>query len=326
MWQHPSWEKAASVVFLRIAWIVVYFHAFYDESGSLETPAVFGERPPFTGKRGTFAVPSVSTSAMVDSASAPVLQARGLAKRYGAVMAVRDIDFSIRAGQILGVLGPNGSGKSTIVRMVTGLLEPTFGGVLFHGERIDGSQLSGFKRHLGYVPEQPDLYGFLTGWEYLDLVATLRGLDRRRFAEKAGAMLDGFTLYPHRDTPIASYSKGMRQRIVLIAALMHDPELLVLDEPFSGLDLSSALVVRRVIALLAAKGKAIFFSSPVLEQVEKLCSHLVVLKKGSVVASGAIEEVSAGFAGLDLEAGFMQLTEQVDADRMAQNILSAVAA
>jgi ABC-2 type transport system ATP-binding protein len=263
---------------------------------------------------------------MVDSASAPVLQARGLAKRYGAVMAVRDIDFSIRAGQILGVLGPNGSGKSTIVRMVTGLLEPTFGGVLFHGERIDGSQLSGFKRHLGYVPEQPDLYGFLTGWEYLDLVATLRGLDRRRFAEKAGAMLDGFTLYPHRDTPIASYSKGMRQRIVLIAALMHDPELLVLDEPFSGLDLSSALVVRRVIALLAAKGKAIFFSSPVLEQVEKLCSHLVVLKKGSVVASGAIEEVSAGFAGLDLEAGFMQLTEQVDADRMAQNILSAVAA
>jgi len=268
----------------------------------------------------------VSTSAMMHSESPPVLEARGLAKRYGAVLAVRDIGFSIRAGQILGVLGPNGAGKSTIVKMVTGLLDPTRGAVLFHGERIDGSQLSAFKHRLGYVPEQPDLYGFLTGWEYLDLVATLRGLDRRRFTEKATAMLTGFTLYAHRDTPIASYSKGMRQRIVLIAALMHDPELLVLDEPFSGLDVTSGLVVRRLIAMLAGQGKAIFFSSPVLEQVEKLCSHLVLLKKGSVVASGTLEEVRDGFEGLGLEAGFMQITEQTDAERMAQNILSAVAA
>jgi ABC-2 type transport system ATP-binding protein len=255
----------------------------------------------------------------------PVLEARDLIKRYGAVTAVRDIGFSIHPGEILGVLGPNGAGKSTIVKMITGLLDPTRGAVLFRGEPI-ARQLTGFKRCLGYVPEQPDLYGFLTGWEYLDLVATLRGMDRKRFTEKAGAMLEGFTLYPHRDTPIASYSKGMRQRIVLIAALMHDPELLVLDEPFSGLDVTSALVVRRVIAMLALEGKAIFFSSPVLEQVERLCSHLVVLKRGSVVAAGSIEEVSAGFAGLGLEAGFMQITEQVDAERMAQNILAAVVA
>jgi ABC-2 type transport system ATP-binding protein len=253
----------------------------------------------------------------------PVLEARGLHKRYGAVPAVREIAFSIRPGQILGVLGPNGAGKSTIVKMITGLLEPTQGAVLFHGTSVQ-DQLSLFKRRLGYVPEQPDLYGFLSGWEYLDLVATLRGIDRRRFTEKASAMLEGFTLYPHRDTPIASYSKGMRQRIVLIAALLHDPELLVLDEPFSGLDVTSALVVRHVIAMLAAEGKAIFFSSPVLEQVEKLCSHLVLLKKGAMVAAGTIGEVSAGFAGLGLEAGFMQITEQADAGRMAQTILAAV--
>ena len=258
--------------------------------------------------------------------SPPILEARGLAKRYGAIAAVHDISFSIRAGETLGVLGPNGAGKSTIVKMITGMVEPTRGAVLFHGGAIAGSQLSAFKHRMGYVPEQPDLYGFLTGWEYLDLVATLRGLDRRRFAEKAAAMLEGFTLYPFRDTPIASYSKGMRQRIVLIAAMMHDPELLVLDEPFSGLDVTSALVVRRVVAMLAGQGKAIFFSSPVLEQVEKLCSHLVLLKKGSVVAAGTLEEVRDGFEGLGLEAGFMQITEQVDAERMAQNILSAVVA
>lgn len=139
-------------------------------------------------------------------------------------------------------------------------------------------------------------------------------------------MLDGYSLYPHRDSPIASYSKGMRQRIVLISAMMHDPELLVLDEPFSGLDVTSALVTRRLVELMAARGKAILFSSPVLEQVEKLCTHLVVLKRGSVVASGPIEEVQAGFEGKSLEAGFMQLTEQVDAERIAQKLAAAALA
>lgn len=257
--------------------------------------------------------------------SGNVLEARDLAKRYSAFTAVRDISFAIRPGEILGVLGPNGAGKSTIVKMVTGLIDPSRGAVLFRGERI-GGELSGFKRNLGYVPEQPDLYGFLTGWEYLELVATLRGLDRRRFRETASTMLEGFTLYASRDNPIGSYSKGMRQRIVLISALMHDPDLLVLDEPFASLDVTSALVLRHVIARLAAEGKAVLFSSPVLEQADKLCSHLVVLNRGSVVASGTLEEMHAGFAGQGLEAGFMQLTEQVDADRIAQDIVAAVRA
>src|SRR6202050_565228 len=160
----------------------------------------------------------------------PILEARGLSKRYGAVAAVRDISFSIRAGETLGVLGPNGSGKSTIVKMITGLVEPSRGHVRSRGERV-GAELARYKRGLGYVPEQPDLYGFLTGWESLDLVATLREIPPRIFRQKAAAMLEGFTLYPHRDSPIASYSKGMRQRIVLISALMHDHELLVLDAP-----------------------------------------------------------------------------------------------
>ena len=253
----------------------------------------------------------------------PVLEARELNKRYGALPAVREVSFSISSGQILGVLGPNGAGKSTIVKMVTGLLEPSRGAIFYRGQKI-GEDLVRFKHNLGYVPEQPDLYGFLTGWEYLDLVATLRALGARRFREKASALLTGFGLYPHRDSPINSYSKGMRQRVVLIAALLHDPELLVLDEPFSGLDVTSALVLRRVIALLAGEGKAILFSSPVLEQVDHLCSDLVVLKNGSVAAAAPITELHAGFAGVGLEAGFMQLTEQGDANRTAQEIVAAI--
>jgi len=139
-------------------------------------------------------------------------------------------------------------------------------------------------------------------------------------------MLEGFSLYAHRDAPIASYSKGMRQRIVLIAAFLHDPELLILDEPFSGLDVTSALVLRRVVQLLAERGKAIFFSSPVLEQVEKLCSHLVVLKRGEAVAAGPMEEIHAEFASIGLETRFLQLTEQLDADRVAQDIVAAAVA
>jgi ABC-2 type transport system ATP-binding protein len=259
------------------------------------------------------------------AAGHPVLETRNLSKRYGALPAVRDISFTIRRGEILGLLGPNGSGKSTIVKMITGLVEPTRGSVFFAGRPI-GDQPGGLKSRLGYVPEQPDLYGFLTGWEYLDLVASLRGLNPRRFREKARALLEGFTLYGSRDVPIYSYSKGMRQRIVLIAAFLHDPALLVLDEPFSGLDVTSALVLRHVIARLAGQGKAVLFSSPVLEQADRLCSHLVVLRQGTVVASGSLEEMQAGFGGIGLEAGFMQLTEQVDATRIAGEMVAAVLA
>ena len=256
---------------------------------------------------------------------APVLEVRALEKKYGAVPAVRGVSLSIRPGEILGVLGPNGAGKSTIVKMVTGLLDPTRGAVLFEGEPIAGD-LAHYKRRMGYVPEQPDLYGFLTGWEYLDLVATMRGIPAPRFREKASAMLQGFRLFESRDVPIHSYSKGMRQRIVLMAAFLHDPAVLVLDEPFSGLDVTSVLVLRRVIERLADEGKAIFFSSPVLEQVDRLCSHLVVLNRGAVVASGSMEEMHAGFAGIGLEAGFMQLTEQVDTGQLAEEIVAAVLA
>jgi len=258
----------------------------------------------------------------MDQTQPPILEARGLNKRYSALTAVRDVSFSVRPAQILGLLGPNGSGKSTIVKMVTGLLEPSHGTILFKGRPV-ADDLSDYKRAFGYVPEQPDLYGYLTGWEYLEMVATLRGLDERLFRKKAAAMLEGFTLYSSRELPISSYSKGMRQRIVVIAALLHNPEILILDEPFSGLDVTSALVLRRVVELLAERGKAVLFSSPVMEQVDKLCTHLVILKRGSVVGAGTMGEMHQGFAGLDLEAGFMQLTEQGDADLNAQSIAAA---
>lgn len=255
----------------------------------------------------------------------PILEVRQLSKRYGSLLAVDGVHFAISRGDVLGYLGPNGSGKSTTVKMITGLLEPSGGEILFHGRPVR-EDLTGYKRAIGYVPEEAQLYGFLTGWEYLELVATLREIPRRVFEVKAKAMLEAFTIYAYRDATIASYSKGMRQRIALISATMHNPDLLILDEPFTGLDVSSGIVLRQVIEQLAAAGKAIFFASPAIEVVERLCNHLVLLRKGRQIAAGDMGETLAQLGYTRLEDAFVQMAEQTDTAQTARNIVAAIEA
>src|SRR5947208_13930049 len=164
-----------------------------------------------------------------------MLEVRLLTKRYSGIPVVDAVSFSIRPGEILGYLGPNGAGKSTTVKMLTGLLEPTSGHIAFHGQDVR-QDLKAFQRRIGYVPEEPQLYPHLSGREYLQLVGRLRGLARRALEPKMDELLRLIGLWDDRHSPLASYSKGMRQKILLMAALLHDPELLILDEPFSGLD------------------------------------------------------------------------------------------
>jgi ABC-2 type transport system ATP-binding protein len=179
----------------------------------------------------------------------PVLQAIELTKRFASLEAVQDVTFSLLPGQVLGCLGPNGSGKSTTVKMLTGLLEPTRGRVLFCGEDIRKDLVS-YRKQLGYVPEEPNLYPYLTGREYLEMVGLLRGMPATRLAKKIDALLELFAMHTYRHSSIALYSKGMRQRILLIAALLDDPRLLIFDEPLSGLDVTSALVLKNLIKSL----------------------------------------------------------------------------
>ena len=252
-----------------------------------------------------------------------MLAAKGLYKFYGSVPAVQDVTFSLEPGQVLGYLGPNGSGKSTTVKMHTGLLEPTDGEVTHNGQNIRKDPVA-YRKRLGYVPEEANLYPYLTGQEYLDMIGTLRDMPDSRRNARINSLLELFSLWPHRHVTLGSYSKGMRQRILLIAALMDNPDLLILDEPLSGLDVTSTLIIKNLVQALSARGKSIFYCSHILEVVEKVCSHLIVLRKGQVIASGATSEVRERIGTSSLEGVFLHLVEEKDVTQVANEIVEVV--
>lgn len=252
-----------------------------------------------------------------------MLEARSLTKSYSSVPALENVSFTTGPGEVLGYLGPNGSGKSTTVKIITGLLEPSSGKVFFNGSNIQ-DDLAGYKRVIGYVPEEANLYPFLSGLEYLQLVGRLRGLSETLIGRRAGAMLEMFAMKPHRHTAISAYSKGMRQRILLIAALLHNPDLLVFDEPLSGLDVVSTMIFRKLVAGLSRERKTIFYCSHVLEVVEKVCSHVIVLQKGRQLAYGSVEDLKRFQEMPSLEAAFSRLVQEQDAEASAEAIIDAV--
>jgi len=252
-----------------------------------------------------------------------MLELRSVTKRYSGIPAVRDVSFVARAGEVTGYLGPNGSGKSTTLKMITGLIDPSEGQILFRGEPIDRDRIR-YRQRLGYVPEEPQLYPHLTGAEYLEMVGELRGLPKQQLAEKIDGFLRLLSLHEDRYVPISSYSKGMRQKVLLAAALLHNPELILLDEPFSGLDVNSALVLRDLIRELAARGKVVLFSSHELETVERVCSRVVILHKGRVVANDSIAQLRALMSLPTLEGIFSQLAIEQDTVAVTQQILQVM--
>jgi ABC-2 type transport system ATP-binding protein len=251
-----------------------------------------------------------------------VLEARGLTKRFGGLTAVDRVSFRIARGEILGYLGPNGSGKSTTIRMLVGLLEPNAGTIALDGVDIADDPVR-FKRTLGYVPEEPHLYTHLTAPEYLALVGRLRGLDERLVQRKSAALLDLFDLHDARYAAMSAFSKGMRQRVLLAAALLHDPGLIVLDEPFSGLDVGADLLFRTFLQALAAQGRMILFSSHRLDVVEKVCERVVILHHGKVVADDRVSTLRTTRSAT-LEEVFAEVTRQENPAATARQIVDVV--
>ncbi|HLN00479.1 MAG TPA: ABC transporter ATP-binding protein [Bryobacteraceae bacterium] len=254
-----------------------------------------------------------------------MLEVREVSKRFPGVVAVDHVSFSARAGEVTGYLGPNGSGKSTTMKMITGLMELTSGEILFDAVPVRDDPIA-YRRRMGYVPEEPHLYSHLSGLEFLTMVAQLRGLLAKSSAARIDGLLRLFSLHPDRHAAISSYSKGMRQKVLLSAALLHNPDLILLDEPFSGLDVGSALVLRSLIQELAARGKVILFSSHELDTVERVCSHIVILHRGKVVADDSISHLRTLMALPTLEKIFAELAVEQDTESISREIADLIQA
>jgi ABC-2 type transport system ATP-binding protein len=252
-----------------------------------------------------------------------VLEARSLSKRYQALLAVDNVSFKINPGEILGYLGPNGSGKSTTINMVVGLLEATSGSLSLFGQKLS-TDPEDYKRRIGYVPEEPHLYTYLTAPEYLRLVGRLRSLRGADLDEKIEHLLGLFGLWDSRYASMSAFSKGMRQRVLLSAALLHNPQLLVLDEPFSGLDVSAGLLFRTLLRLFVRDGRMVLFSSHRLDVVEQLCSRVVILHGGRVVAEDSVDRLRGSHTSNSLEEVFARVTRQDNYTSVAENILEVV--
>jgi ABC-2 type transport system ATP-binding protein len=252
-----------------------------------------------------------------------MLELKKVSKSYRSIPAVEGVSFTLSAGEVLGYLGPNGSGKSTTVKMVIGLIQPTKGSVLFGGLNIF-DDLPGFRAKLGYVPEEAQVYTHLSGLEYLQLIGRLRGMEERLLERKARSLLALLSLEGAQYAAMTDYSKGMKQRVLLAAALLHDPKLIVFDEPLSGLDATSARLFKDLLVLLSAEGKAILYISHVMEVVEQVCDRVIVLSKGRVVADAAPRELTKLMELPTLESVFAQLVQQIDTAKVARDVVDAM--
>jgi ABC-2 type transport system ATP-binding protein len=252
-----------------------------------------------------------------------MLELQHVTKRFSGIPAVDNVSFTARPGEVTGYLGPNGSGKSTTMKMITGLIEMSTGKILFEGRPIQADPLT-YKQRMGYVPEEPHLYGHLSGLEYLIMVGQLRGLPDKLTATRIDQLLRLLQLHGDRHVPISSYSKGMRQKVLITAALLHNPSLILLDEPFSGLDVSTGLVLRSLIQELAARGKVVLFSSHELETVERVCNRVVILHRGKLVADDSIAHLRTLMALPTLEDIFSQLAVEQDTAAISRQIADII--
>ena len=257
------------------------------------------------------------------SLPSPYLEVHEVTKAYGNHPPVQDLSFSANRGEILGCLGPNGAGKSTTLKMIAGLLLPDTGTI-----RIGGIGLSenpkAAKQKLGFVPETGAIYEKLTPCEYLEMVGQLHGMEERCIQRKCHELLESFDLTEFADTRMTGFSKGSKQKVALLAALLHNPDLLLLDEPLNGLDARAVFLFRGLMRQLAEHGKTIIYSSHILEVVEKISSRVVILARGKIVAEGSVHELARTSHSSSLEQIFRELTNQREDENKIKAFAQAV--
>lgn len=252
-----------------------------------------------------------------------MLELRGITKKFQVFPAVNNVSFKVKPSEVLGYLGPNGAGKTTTIKMLAGLLEPTAGEIYFQGKNIKDDHYQ-YKKRIGFVPEEPEIYSHLSAYDYLLMVGRLRHISEKILKEKITQFMKLFDLSLDMHSSISSYSKGMIQKVLLSAALLHDPDILLLDEPLSGLDVETSLVVKGLIQRLSHEGKIIFYCSHILEVVEKICERVIIIHKGRIVADDSVKNLRDLMKLPSLEDIFNQLVVQDDTEKIADELVEVM--
>lgn len=252
----------------------------------------------------------------------PLLSLQNVSKQYGEKTVLNNVNLDIYPGQIIGYIGPNGAGKSTTVKILTGVIQDYTGNVLVNGKDIREDILS-LKQMIGYVPELADLYDLLTPNEYLHFVGALYHIPDEVVTERARRILQSFGLLDNFDQRMDSFSKGMRQKVLLTAGILHNPSIVILDEPMSGLDANAVIVVKELMQVLKQEGKTIFYCSHMMDVVEKVSDRIVLIDKGTIIANDTIEALREG-SSHSLETIFAQMTTHENLNQTAGNIAQAM--
>jgi ABC-2 type transport system ATP-binding protein len=247
----------------------------------------------------------------------PAVQTSSLTRRFGDFTAVNDVNLTVAPGQFFGFLGPNGAGKSTTIKMLTGLLAPTSGSIEILGQDLTANTIE-LKRQIGVVPEGLALYGRLTAAEHLRFVGRMYGLDERTTRQRSEELLDFMSLANESKKLITDFSHGMQKKLALASAVIHGPKVLFLDEPFEGVDAIAAGTLKNMLHGMIARGATIFLTSHVLEIVERLCTHVAIIQRGTLVAQGSLEELRAG---VDAQHPGSESTRKTTLEEIFLNVL-----
>jgi ABC-2 type transport system ATP-binding protein len=253
----------------------------------------------------------------------PAIHVENLSFGYDGAEVLHRLSFDVFQGQVTGLLGPNGAGKSTTLKILIGILKFAEGRVEIEGCTLPGKAFE-VKQRIGYVPESGDLYESISALEFLELCGRLHEIDESRLQARIDALLEGFGISGQRRLRLGSFSKGMRQKVLISAALLHDPSVIILDEPLTGLDVESAMMTKDLLASLAASGKTVLYSSHVLDVVERFCDRVLIIDHGNLIADGSPDELKARTHASSLEGVFRDLTHAVSAAPSVLKILEAL--
>jgi ABC-2 type transport system ATP-binding protein len=252
----------------------------------------------------------------------PLIQIRNLSKSYGSKQVLKNLTLDIYPGQVIGYIGPNGAGKSTTVKILTGLIPDFEGEVIVNGINMANNPLE-IKKLCGYVPENAEIYDVLSPMEYLDFVGKLYGMEESALHQRAKKLLTAFGLAPNIDDRMDTFSKGMKQKVLLISGIIHNPKIIILDEPLSGLDANAVIMIKELIMRLSQEGKTIFYCSHMMDVVEKVSDRILLINKGEIIADGTFESLKQNH-GDTLERVFSKLTGREDQANEADAIINAL--